>query len=320
MKFQPQSNRPSVAVVVSAFNEEACIQLLVDQLLLLFADEVKYEFSCYLVDNGSTDCTWRLIQEACYADSRFRGIRLSRNFGTDGGLTAGLSYVQEDACVFMAADLQDPPAFAGTFLREWEKGYENVFAVISERHGTGWLRRLNSQFFYALVSVLSEETQPRNVSDFRLLDRRAYTVLRNMPERSRYLRGLSAWMGFASRGVPLSRPPRVAGKSKASTGEVLRVATRVILSNSTKPLRLITLVGLASMAGSMLLIGLLLVLWILNGVPFAGFGSLVSLNLLTFGALAFMIGIVAEYVGLIYAETRGRPNFIVSEATFQDMQ
>ena len=317
--MQPITNvpPPTVAVVASAFNEEECIAALVRDLQALFAQESSYAFRCYLVDNGSSDATWLLIQEACRQDDRFRGVRLSRNFGTDGGLTAGLTFITEDACVLMAADLQDPPSFIPSLLRKWEEGYENIYAIIAERQGTGRLRRFNSQLYYALVSFISDEPQPKNVSDFRLLDRRAYVALRSMQERGRYLRGLSAWIGFASCGIPLIRPRRFAGESKASTREVLRVASRGLLSNSTRPLRLITLVGFFSLIGSVLLVPLLFVLWVIYGVPFAGFGTLISLNLLTFGGLALMIGIVAEYVGMIYAETRQRPNYIVSDSTFE---
>ena len=303
----------SVAIVVSAFNESECINELIVRLGQLFALEREYSFICYLVDNGSTDETWAKIEEQCSSDSRFRGLRLSRNFGADGGFSAGLSEVQEDACILMAADLQDPPEFVPQMLRAWEAGFENVYAIISERQGTGPIRRLNSQIFYWVTSRWSDFPQPRNVSDFRLLSRRAYCALRHLPETERYLRGLSAWIGFPSVGIELIRPPRYSGVSKASTTEVMRVATRGLLSNSTRPLRLITLIGLASLIGSVALISVLAVLWVLRGVPFAGFGTLLSVNLLIFGALAFMIGLVAEYVGLIYAEVRRRPSFVIQD-------
>jgi glycosyltransferase involved in cell wall biosynthesis len=305
--------RKSVAVVIPAYNEEGCIVELCQRLARVFDEETSYSFVCYLVENGSRDDTWKLVTDAAVQDSRFVGIQLSRNFGADGGMTAGLTYVSEDAVVLMTADLQDPPEFIGPFLREWERGFENVYGIVTERRGTGPVRTFNSKLFYWVLSRLTDDSIPRNASDFRLLDRRAYEALRALPERGRFIRGLSAWVGFSAIGVEVSRPERFAGESKATTAEVFKVASRGIFANSTKPLRLITLSGLFLSVVSLTSIFILALLWIIRGVPFAGFGTLVALSLLVFGILSLMIGIVSEYVGLIYEEVKQRPNFIVRD-------
>ena len=201
------------------------------------------------------------------------------------------------------------------FLREWERGFENVYGVVMSRGGTGPIRRLNSRAFYWLVARLTENQIPNNASDFRLLDRRAYEAVRTLRERNRMMRGLAAWVGFSSCGVPFERPERYAGSSKATTKAVIRLASQGIFSNSTKPLRLITLIGSTLSLVALVSILVLAVLWVLRGVPFAGFGTLVSISLLAFGLLSIMVGIVAEYVGLIYEEVRQRPIYVVRQTT-----
>jgi dolichol-phosphate mannosyltransferase len=231
----------------------------------------------------------------------------------DGGLTAGLEYVTGDACVLMTADLQDPPEMISTFLRAWEVGWENIFGLITKREGTGLIRKLNSQLFYWLANKLTDGDLPRNASDFRLVDKKVYEAVKKMTERNRFVRGLFAWVGFKSIGIPMERPPRFSGVSKAHTLKVLDLAFKGIFSHSYKPLRLITITGISLSITSFLAVIPLTILWIVAGVPFAGFGTLVTLVLFVVGILALMIGILSEYVGLIYEEVKARPNFIVSE-------
>lgn len=303
-----------ISIVVPAYNESECIEELARRLAAVFDSEPGYRWECIVVENGSTDDTWDLLVEINRRDPRFKVVRLARNFRMDGGLTAGLAYARGDACVLMTADLQDPPELIPTFLREWEKGYDNVYGVVTERHGTGLVRRFNSRAFYWLAARLTDIRLPQNASDFRLLDRGAYEAIRSMDERNRFVRGLAAWVGFRSIGVPMERAPRFGGDSKAYTWKVLDLAIKGIFAHSYVPLRLITVTGVALAAAAALLFFVLLTLWIVRGVPFAGYGTLVSLVLLLFGTLAFMIGILSEYVGLIYEEVKRRPNYIVSES------
>ena len=304
--------RRLVSVIVPAYNESECVDELARRLALVFDSESAYNWEALIVENGSTDDTWQKLQVIHQADPRFKVLRLARNFRMDGGLTAGLDYVSGDACILMTADLQDPPELIYDFLRMWEDGFENVYGVVTERQGTGPIRTFNSKAFYWLAGKLTDGRIPRDASDFRLLDRRAYEAVRSMQERNRFIRGLVAWTGFASVGIPMERPPRFAGESKAHSMKVIGLAFRGIFAHSYVPLRLITAVGVA--VSILAFIGLIVgaVLWIVQGVPFGGFGTIVSLVLLLFGVLAFMLGIVSEYVGLIYEEVKARPNYIVS--------
>jgi dolichol-phosphate mannosyltransferase len=301
-----------ISVVIPAYNEEACVDELATRLQSVFALEKNYSFEVIIIENGSIDKTWEKLLEIARQDSRFKILQLSRNFRMDGGLTAGLDFVKGDACVLMTADLQDPPELISDFLRKWEDGWENIYGVLTKRVGTGPIRTMNSKLFYWVAGKLTDGRIPKNASDFRLVDKKVYETVRTMSERNRFVRGLFAWVGFKSIGIPMERPPRFGGVSNAHTFKVIDLAFKGIFANSYKPLRLITLFGLGLSFISFVSIIPLAFLWIFSGVPFAGFGTLVSLFLLVLGFLSLMLGILSEYVGLIYEEVKGRPNFIVS--------
>ena len=302
-----------ISLIVPAYNEEDCVDELFSRLDAVFATEPQYDFEVVIVENGSIDSTWVKLQAIAEKDSRFKILKLSRNFRMDGGLTAGLDYIKGDACVLMTADLQDPPELIPQFLRYWEQGYENIFGVITKREGTGPIRTMNSKLFYWLAGKLTDGRIPRNASDFRLVDRKVFEAVKGMTERNRFVRGLFAWAGFNSIGVPMERPPRFGGVSNAHTLKVLDLAFKGIFAHSYKPLRLITVFGFVLSGLSFISIVPLFFLWLFVGVPFAGFGTLVGLFLLVFGIVSLMLGILSEYVGLIYEEVKARPNYVVSE-------
>ena len=302
-----------VSVIVPAFNEESCIDELARRLKIVFSKNEKYDFEALIIENGSTDRTWEILKVINAEDPRFKVIRLARNFRMDGGITAGLNFAKGDAVVFMTADLQDPPELISEFIKKWEDGFENVYMQVSKRVGTGPLRTFNSKAFYWLAGKLTDNRIPKNVSDFRLLDRKVYEAVRGMNERNRFVRGLVAWVGFRSVGVEAERPERFGGESKAHSLKVIDLAFKGIFSHSYIPLKLITMTGVALSLISFVSLLVWMIVWITSGVPFAGFGTIVSLAVLAFGTLTFMLGIIAEYLGLIYEEVKGRPNFIVAE-------
>ena len=301
-----------ITIIAPALNEEDCVEELAERLKLVFDNNPKYDFEAVIVDNGSSDNTLALLSAIHEQDSRFTVLSLAKNFQTDGGISAGLSIADGDAAVLMTADLQDPPELINEFIRLWEDGYENIYMIVTKRTGVPWLRRLNSQLFYSFAKHVASIEIPRNASDFRLVDKKVYEVVRDMPERNRFMRGLFAWVGFKSIGIEAERPERFGGTSKAFSMRVFNLGLRGVLSHSYRPLRLITVFGILLSFLSILTIGILSIDWVLNGVPFPGFGSLISLQLLLFGLLFLIIGIVSEYVSLIYEEVKQRPNFIVS--------
>ena len=302
-----------ISIVIPAYNEAECIPELGDQLAKLFSTESDYEWECIMVDNGSTDETWIEMQKLSDRILNLKLIRLSRNFRMEGGLAAGLSSASGDACVFMAADLQDPPALVSSFIQKWETGYQNIYGIVNSRKGSPLVRRINSRLYYWLISSLTGNQIPKNASDFRLMDRQVYEAVRDMPERGRFARGLVAWVGFKSIGISFERPARFKGESKASTSLVVNLALKGIFSNSLFPLRLITIIGIACSFTAILGLVAAIVLWYTRGIPFAGFGTLVALVLLPFGILSFMLGIISEYLGLVYEEVKARPTFIIAE-------
>jgi dolichol-phosphate mannosyltransferase len=211
----------------------------------------------------------------------------------------------------MTADLQDPPEKIPSLIRKWEEGYENVYGIITERQGTGPIRTFNSKAFYWLAGKLTDNRIPKNASDFRLLDRKVYQAVSDMDERNRFVRGLVAWVGFSSIGVEIARPPRFAGESKAYSFQVIDLAFKGIFAHSYKPLRVITITGFSVSLFSVFTFFALALRWVLVGVPFGGFGTIVTIILFSFGLLTFMLGIIAEYLGLIYEEVKKRPNYVV---------
>jgi dolichol-phosphate mannosyltransferase len=303
-----------ISIIIPAYNEEECVDELADRLKRLFLAESKYDFETVIIENGSIDSTWEKLQDIAKGDPRFKILQLSRNFRMDGGLTAGLDYVTGDACVLMTADLQDPPEMISEFLRKWEAGWENIYGVLTKREGTGPIRTMNSKLFYWLAGKLTDGRIPKNASDFRLVDKKVYETVRLMSERNRFVRGLFAWVGYKSIGIPMERPPRFGGVSNAHSLKVIDLAFKGIFANSYKPLRFITIFGMVLSLLSFLSIVPLALLWIFSGVPFAGFGTLVSLFLLILGFLSLMLGILSEYVGLIYEEVKSRPNYVVSRS------
>ena len=305
------NDKKLISIFFPAYNERDNVDELTRRLQGVFEANPKYDFEAIIVENGSVDDSLEKLMAGHQVEARFKIVQLARNFRMDGGLTAGLHYARGDAGVIMTADLQDPPELITQFIAKWEEGYENVFGIVSRRVGTSAIRRMNSQLFYYVANKLTGGMIPRNVSDFRLVDRKVYKTINIMDERNRFIRGLFAWVGFKSIGIPHERPPRVAGVSGAHTLKVLELALKGIFAHSYVPLKLISVTGISvSLLSVLAFIGLVIrtLIW---GVPFPGFGTIVALILLMFGMLFTMLGILAEYVGLIYEEVKRRPNFVV---------
>ena len=305
------TDRKLISVVVPAYNEEDCVEELARRLAAVFDANSAYDFEAIIIENGSEDRTWELLQRINADDPRFKVVQLARNFRMDGGITAGLDYASGDAAVIMTADLQDPPELITDFIAKWEEGYENVYMIVTKRTDAGMIRSFNSRAFYWLAGKLTENRIPRNASDFRLVDRRVYETVRRLDERNRFVRGLFAWVGFRSTGIEHERPERFGGDSKAYSFKVIDLAFKGIFAHSYLPLRLITLIGMVLSVLSVVTTAVMAVVWFVNGVPFAGFGTLISLVVLLFGLLFLMMGILSEYLGMVYEEVKQRPNFVV---------
>ena len=308
-----KEHKKLISIVVAAYNEASNLEELSKQLAELFANNPTYAFEVFFVDNGSRDTTWSVATKIASSDKRFNVVKLAKNFLTDGAITAGLTFVKGDAAVMMAGDLQDPPQLISQFIKKWEEGYENVYQIVSRRSGTNFIRKINSQLFYWLVNVMTKGMLPKNVSDFRLVDKKVYTVINEMHERNRFIRGLFAWVGFKSIGIPYDRSSRHSGHSKANTLHVLSLAMKGIFAHSYIPLQMVMYVGILVSTSSFIFLAYIVIKVFLYGVPFAGYGSIMGVVLLMFGFLFIFLGIIGKYIGLIYEEVKVRPNFIVSD-------
>ena len=304
------SKMKSVTIVIPAYNESDCVDELAARLKRIFELEFNYEWSVILVENGSTDLTWSKLKIIAKNDDRFKVLKLSRNFRMDGGLTAGLDYVDSEACVLMSADLQDPPEMISQFLRKWEEGFENIYGVIKKRKGTNVLRKINSVLFYKIAGKMTNRLIPENASDFRLVDRKVIDALNSIPEKARYFRGLSSWVGFKSVAVDYEREPRLSGKSTANLFAITRTGFTAITSFSVRPLRIITYFGFGLLSTSIVFTSILFINWLFdNTIP--GLTSIIVLILMTSSVNLLSLGIIGEYISRIQTEVKNRPVYLI---------
>ena len=302
-----------VSIVIPAYNEEEVLDELQNRLKKVMEDNSNYEFEVIIVENGSWDLSFEKLLKINEADSRFKVVRLSRNFGCDGGITAGLKYAVGDAAVIMNADLQDPPEMITQFIKKWEEGYEIIYGIIQKREGVSFIRKILSSLAYVIIYNLTHEAIPKNASDFRLIDKRVYTIVNNMEEKNKFLRGIIAWTGFKQTGIPYERPARFAGETKAGFYAAFNVAMNGIFSFSYFPLHLATILGFVISIATFILIFIEIGLFLVYGQVVPGFTTTIILMLFLFGMLFFLIGIVGIYIARIYDEVKDRPNFIVAE-------
>jgi dolichol-phosphate mannosyltransferase len=308
--------KKSLEIITSAYNEEECLPELFRRLISVASKETDYEFNFIVIDNGSSDRTWSLIQEIQKHDPRFKGMKMSRNFALDAAFTCGLDHATADAVVIMTSDLQDPPEAIHQLLREYEQGFDQVLARITNRGTVPLLRRKLSSAFYRIANFMTGGMLPESVSDFRLLSKRCYQSISMLRENHRFLRGLGSWVGYRTATIEIERPPRFAGESKWLGVSLIRVILhgfQSIFAYSTLPLAWISIFGvLASILSAFALLGLIVV-WLVFGVPFAGFGSIVAAILLGFSITILVLGVISQYIGLIYEEVKRRPLYLVEE-------
>ncbi len=301
-----------VSVVIPAYNEEGNIVELERQLKDVFTKKPEFDFEVLFVENGSTDSTFQKMLQVHSNDKRFKIIQLSRNFRMDGGITAGLAFAQGDAVIIMTANLQDKPSTLIEFLNKWEIGYENVYGIVKKRPGKSIFRRFNSWMFYKILRFMTGNMIPENVSDFRLIDKKVLLTINSMEERNRFIRGMIAWTGFRSIGVEYERAPRFSGNSHAHFFKVLQLAIRGVFAFSYFPIKLITFTGFFVSGMSFIFLSYSILKALFFGVPFAGYGTIISIMSFMFGLLFLLIGVLGQYIAQIYEEVKRRPNFIVS--------
>jgi polyisoprenyl-phosphate glycosyltransferase len=303
---------PLISIAIPAYNESENIDELATRLQVVFEKlSTQYNFEVVICENGSQDDSWEKLRSLSQSDSRFKIVRLVRNFHMEGGMMAALANVSGVACIIMSADLQDPPEMIPQFLEKWEEGYENVYTVITKRHGEGIARRASAQIFYWLINKISDRPVPKNSSDFRLVSRLAYQAFNRLSERNRMVRATWGWLGFNSTAIYYERVERYGGKSTFNPIATAGFAVRGILASSATPLKIIPALGTILSGISFLSFAIFFVRTIFFGVPFPGWGTIVSLLMLMFGFLFLLLGMLAEYIDMIFREVQQRPPYIV---------
>ncbi|MFT4248975.1 MAG: glycosyltransferase family 2 protein [Pseudomonas sp.] len=305
----PASQR--LTVVIAAYNEAATLPLLHPRLRAVLDTLPGVRARVLYIDDGSTDRTWEVLEALLRTDPEVGAIRLSRNFGKEAAITAGLDSVETGAVVLLDADGQDPPELIPQFVEHWRAGYDNVFGTRIHRDGEGWPRRTFAAAFYRVIGRLSHTPIPADTGDFRLLSPRALAALRQMRERNRFMKGLFGWVGFRQLSIPYRRAPRLSGRSKFTLWRLWNFALEGITSFSTAPLRAATYLGLLTAA-----FALVFGVWVvakaaLVGDPVAGWPTMMAVILLLGGVQLVALGLIGEYLGRLYDEAKHRPLYFV---------
>ena len=300
-----------LTVVVAACNEAEALPLLHPRIRAALAGIAGLQAGVLYVDDGSRDVTWRVLQDLAASDPQVALLRLSRNFGKEAALTAGLDRVGQGAAMILDADGQDPPELIPEFVARWREGWDDVYGTRIEREGDGWVRRGAAAVFYRLIGRLSPTPVPADTGDYRLLSPRALAALRQLRERHRFMKGLFGWIGFRRVALPYRRSPRLAGRSKFGLWRLWNFALEGITSFSTAPLRVATYIGLltalAAFVGGVAIMAKTLV-W---GDRVAGWPTMMVVILFLGGVQLIALGLIGEYLGRLYDEAKQRPLYLV---------
>lgn len=309
--------KPVYSFVIPIFNEQDNIDELYARLCVIL-DQMDGDAEVVLVDDGSRDGSYERLIGIAKKDARFQLIRLSRNFGHQVAITAGMDFTLGQAVIIMDADLQDPPEVVLEMSALWRQGYDVVYGVRDERKGETWFKLTTAALFYRFLRKMTDVDIPADVGDFRLVDRKALNAFKSMRERARFVRGMFSWVGFKQIGVRYQRAPRFAGKTSYPLKKMIKLAIDGILGFSTVPMRITLNLGLF-VSGLSLLGGFWALILRLTGhfvVP--GWTSLFMVVALLSGVQLIVIGVLGEYIGRIYDEVRNRPLYIVSESYPED--
>lgn len=302
-----------VSILIPCYNEEKSLPLLYDELKKLMDNGKEYSWEVLFVNDGSQDKTLDFIKQKRVVDKRINYLNLSRNFGKENAMLAGFDYVTGDCMVIMDADLQDPPSLIPEMLQYWEQGYQDVYAKRESRGKESWLRKKLSLAFYWILDKSTRFDVLRNVGDFRLLDRRCINALRQLRESDRYTKGMFCWIGYKKKEIDFDRGDRIAGESNWNFISLFNLAIEGICSFTTIPLRFATIVGILIAFIAFCFLIFYVSKTLLWGDQVRGFTTLISVMLFLGGVQLMAIGVLGEYVGRIFNESKKRPPYWVSE-------
>jgi len=303
---------PALSVVVPCYNESPNLDILLDRLRSVL-DQLKLTYEIICVNDGSRDDTLEQLITHHQQDDRVKVVNLSRNFGKEVALTAGIDYSRGQAVIPIDADLQDPPELIQTLVEQWQSGYDVVYATRRHRRGETWLKKFTAYSFYNLIGRLSPIFIPANTGDFRLMDRRVVEALKQLPERTRFMKGLFSWVGFRQTSILFDRAERYQGQSKWNYWKLWNFALEGITSFSSLPLKIWGYLGLAVSSLAFTYGSFLLLRTLIFGIDVPGYASLMVTLLFLGGIQLISLGVMGEYLSRIYEEVKGRPLYLVRD-------
>ena len=306
-----QEKKKLVTILVPAYNEQEVLHLLYDRLEKLMNENTNYDFEVLLVNDGSKDKTFEIMQELREKDKRFCYLNLSRNFGKETAMIAGLDYCKGDAVVIIDADLQDPPELIPEMIKYWEEGYDDVYAKRKSREGETWLKKFTSKMYYRVLQGFTRIEIQKDTGDFRLLDRRCVEALKSMRENQRYTKGLFSIIGYNKKEILYDRDPRAAGQTKWNYGKLIDLSIDGITSFTTSPLRWAALIGCGVSVIGFVYMLYIIIKTIVTGIDVPGYASLMVVILFLGGIQLIFLGIIGEYLGRTFNESKHRPLYLI---------
>ncbi|AKO94748.1 glycosyltransferase family 2 protein [Priestia filamentosa] len=303
----------TISIIIPAYNEEDVLEQLYEKLTFVIEAIPNYDFELLFINDGSKDRTLEIIKEMRETDHRISYVDLSRNFGKEIGMMAGFDYAKGDAVIIIDADLQDPPELIPEMIKYWEQGYDDVFAKRRSRAGETWMKKWTAKTFYRVLQKITKIPVQENTGDFRLLDRRCIDALRTLRETQRYTKGMFSWIGYHKKEILFDRNPRAAGETKWNYKKLMDLAIEGITSFTTAPLRLSTYFGFTISLCAFIYMIFIIVKTLVVGEMVQGYPSLMTVMLFLGGIQLISLGIIGEYLGKIFTETKRRPLYFVDE-------
>ena len=303
----------TVTILIPCYNEEASLPSMRAALTSLMEEFTQYQWEVLFINDGSKDHTLDVIKDIHRQDSRFGYVSLSRNFGKEAAMLAGFDYAKGDCTVIMDADLQHPPTVIPQMLQEWEAGYEDVYAKRTDRGKEPWLRKVLTMLYYRMLQKVSNIDILQNVGDFRLLDRKCIEALRQLRETQRYTKGMYCWIGFRKKEILFEQADRLEGKTSFNFWRLLKLSIEGVTSYTTSPLRISTVLGLLCSLLAFCYMVYILFCTLVFGEPVRGYPTMMVVILFLGGAQLLSLGIIGEYLGRIFHESKNRPVYLVAE-------
>lgn len=302
-----------ISLLIPLYNEEDSLPILYKEICNVINKTENYDFEILFIDDGSKDSSLNILRTLRAEDAKVNYISLSRNFGKEVAMIAGFDYVTGDAVIVLDADLQDPPALIPEMIHYWEEGYDDVYAKRKSREGETWLKKFTSKIYYKLLQMVTKIEIQEDTGDFRLLDKRAVEALKKIREKQRYTKGIFSWIGFNKKEILFDRNPRIAGKTKWNYYKLFNLAMEGVTSFTTMPLKFASIFGMLVSIFSIIYMLIVLIKSLIWKDPVQGYPSMMVTILFIGGVQLICLGIIGEYIGRIFNETKYRPLYIVSE-------